>query len=74
MKNKFNEVVIVAAGRTPIGTYKGLLKNIKADQLGSIVIREIINRAKIKAEDINEVILGITNVYDDHMDIKRAVE
>ena len=58
MKNKFNEVVIVAAGRTPIGTYKGLLKNIKADQLGSIVIREIINRAKIKAEDINEVILG----------------
>ena len=47
MNNKFNEVVIVAAVRTPIGTYKGSLKNIKADQLGSIVIKEVINRTKI---------------------------
>jgi acetyl-CoA C-acetyltransferase len=58
MNTKFNEVVIVAAVRTPIGTYKGSLKNIKADQLGSIVIKEIINRANINCEDIDEVILG----------------
>ena len=58
MNNKFNEVVIVAALRTPIGTYKGSLKNIKADQLGSIVIKEVINRAKINHEDIDEVIMG----------------
>jgi len=58
MENKFNQVVIVAAARTPIGSYKGFLKNIKADQLGSIVIKEVINRAKIKSEDIDEVILG----------------
>ena len=58
MKDKLNEVVIVAAARTPIGSYKGLLKKIKADQLGSIVIKEVINRAKFETKDIDEVILG----------------
>ena len=58
MNTKFNEVVIAAAVRTPIGTYKGSLKNIKADQLGSLVIKEVINRANINSEDIDEVILG----------------
>ena len=58
MNNKLIEVVIVAAARTPIGTYKGSLKNIKADQLGSIVIKEVIKRANITSEDIDEVILG----------------
>ena len=45
MNKKSNEVVIVAAARTPIGTYKGSLKYIKADQLGSVVIKEVIKRA-----------------------------
>ena len=58
MNKKSNEVVIIAAARTPIGTYKGSLKNIKADQLGSIVIKEVIKRANIMREDIDEVILG----------------
>ena len=39
MNNKLKEVVIVGAVRTPIGAYKGSLKHIKADQLGSIVIK-----------------------------------
>ncbi len=58
MSNKFNEVVIIAAARTPIGAYKGSLKDIKADQLGSIVIREVLNRSNIDKEEINEVIIG----------------
>ena len=58
MNKKMNEVVIVAAARTPIGKYKGSLKNIKADQLGSIVIKEVLKRAKIDNDKINEVILG----------------
>ena len=58
MNDKLNDVLIVAAARTPIGTYKGSLKNIKADQLGSIVIKEVLKKAKIKNEDIDEVILG----------------
>ena len=58
MSKKLNEVVIISAARTPIGSYKGSLKDIKADQLGSIVIKEVINRSKISKEDINEVIIG----------------
>ena len=45
MSNKINEIVILGATRTPIGTYKGSLKYVKADQLGSIVIKEVINQA-----------------------------
>ena len=58
MNTKLDEVVAVAAVRTPIGTYNGSLKNIKADQLGSIVIKEVINQAIINPDDIDEVILG----------------
>ena len=58
MSNKFNEVVIIGAVRTPIGSHNGSLKDIKADQLGSIVIKEVINRSKIDKEEINEIIMG----------------
>ena len=58
MNKKSKEVVIVAAARTPIGRYKGSLKNIKADQLGSIVIKEDLKKAKINSDEINEVIMG----------------
>jgi acetyl-CoA C-acetyltransferase len=56
--NKLTDVVIINALRTPIGTYSGSLKNIKADILGSIVIREILNRTKISNQEIDEVIMG----------------
>ena len=58
MSNKNNEIVIIAAARTPIGTYKGSLKKIKGDQLGSIVIKEVINRSQISKDKIDEVIMG----------------
>ena len=52
------EVVIVSAARTPIGSFGGSLKNIPARQLGAIAVKEAINRAGIKPEDIDEVIMG----------------
>ena len=58
MKNKPKDVVIAQAVRTPIGTYKGSLKNLKADQLGSVVISEVLKRSEINREDIDEVIMG----------------
>ncbi len=58
MSNTHKEVVIVDAVRTPIGSYKGSLKDIKADKLGAIVIKEIIKRSKINIDEIDEVILG----------------
>ena len=58
MSNKFREVVIVSAVRTPIGTYKGSLKDMRTDQLGSIVIKEILKKSKFDKTDIDEVIMG----------------
>ena len=54
----FNDVVIVQATRTPIGTYKGVLKDISADKLGSIAIKNLINKTQISIKEIDEVILG----------------
>ena len=58
MGEKSKEVVIVSAIRTPIGTYKGSLKNIKSDQLGSIVINEVLKRSEFSKDEIDEVIMG----------------
>ncbi|WP_102401445.1 acetyl-CoA C-acetyltransferase [Haloimpatiens massiliensis] len=52
------EVVIVSAVRTAIGKYGGTLKDVSAVDLGSIVIKEALNRAGIKPELVNEVIMG----------------
>jgi len=58
MSNKSKEVVIVNAIRTPIGAYKGSLKNMKSHALGSIVIKEVLSRSKFDKDEIDEVIMG----------------
>jgi acetyl-CoA C-acetyltransferase len=58
MSNKSKEVVVVNAVRTPIGAYKGSLKNIKSHHLGSIVIKEVLKRSNFDKDEIDEVIMG----------------
>ena len=58
MNNESKEVVIVSAIRTPIGSYKGSLKKMRSDQLGSIVIKEVLKKSKFVNEEIDEVIMG----------------
>ena len=58
MSKKSNDVVITSALRTPIGVYKGALKNLSAEKLGSIAIKEVIHKSKLKTEEIDEVIMG----------------
>ena len=53
-----HEIVIVKALRTPIGTYKGSLKNFSADKLGTEVIKNLINQSNLTFDEIDEVILG----------------
>ena len=53
-----HEIVIVKALRTPIGTYKGSLKNFSADKLGTEVIKNLINQSNLTFGEIDEVILG----------------
>lgn len=52
------EVVIVAAGRSAIGTFQGELANVPATELGSQIIKELLARSGINPADINEVIMG----------------
>ena len=54
MSNKAKEVVIISAIRTPIGAYRGSLKNIRSDQLGSLVIKEVLKKSKFSKDEIDE--------------------
>ncbi|WP_203332705.1 acetyl-CoA C-acetyltransferase [Planococcus beigongshangi] len=52
------EIVIVSAVRTAVGAFQGSLKDVPATELGAIVIKEAVNRAGIKPEQVSEVIMG----------------
>ncbi|MGZ3873233.1 MAG: acetyl-CoA C-acyltransferase [Mucilaginibacter sp.] len=52
------EVVIVAATRTPIGSFGGSLANLSATQLGGIVIKSAVEKAGLRPEQIQEVYMG----------------
>lgn len=52
------EIVIVSAVRTPIGNFNGSLKDISAQKLGALVIQSALEKAGIKPEQVNEVIMG----------------
>jgi acetyl-CoA C-acetyltransferase len=52
------DVVIVSAVRTALGTFGGALKDVSAVDLGALVIKEAVNRAGVKPELIEEVIMG----------------
>jgi acetyl-CoA C-acetyltransferase len=51
-------IVIVSAVRTPMGAFQGELKGFTAPQLGAAAIRAAVERAKVKPEDVQEVIMG----------------
>ena len=53
-----NDVVIVSACRTPVGSFRGSLSSLPAPRLGAVAIREAVRRAGVKGEDVNEVIMG----------------
>jgi len=54
MKN----AVIVAAKRTPLGSFGGSLSSFSAPELGAAVINELVKTAGIKPDDVQEVVLG----------------
>ena len=51
-------VVIVDAVRTPIGAFGGALASVSAPQMGSIVIKALLERTGVAADQVDEVILG----------------
>ncbi|ABC22181.1 acetyl-CoA C-acetyltransferase [Rhodospirillum rubrum] len=53
-----NDVVIAGAARTAIGAFNGAFGAVPAHTLGEVAIREALNRAKVEAGDVDEVVLG----------------
>jgi len=53
-----DDVVIVAAGRTAVGSFSGTLSGIPATKLGAIVIKGLLEQTGVAADQVDEVILG----------------
>ena len=49
---------IIRPVRTPIGSFQGIFSQLPAPQLGSIAIKAAIEKAGLKAEEVNEVVMG----------------
>ena len=52
------DAVILSACRTPIGSFGGALKDLSAADLGAIVVREAVARARVEPAEVSDVILG----------------
>ena len=52
------EVVIVSAARTPIGKFLGALSGVPAHQLGATAIKAAVERAGVKPESVEHVLMG----------------
>jgi acetyl-CoA C-acetyltransferase len=52
------DVVIVSAARTPVGSFSGAFATVPAHKLGEVAIRGALERAKVSCEDVSEVIMG----------------
>jgi acetyl-CoA C-acetyltransferase len=55
---KADDIVIVAAARTPVGSFNGSLASLPAHELGKIVLTAAMERAGVKPDEVDEVILG----------------
>src|SRR5688572_23562894 len=53
-----NDVVIVAAARTPIGAFQGSLASVTAPKLGAVAIKAALERAGVSPDAVDEVYMG----------------
>ena len=51
-------IVIASAARTPVGSFSGALASVPAHELGAIAIKAALERAKVKPDEVDEVIMG----------------
>jgi len=58
MSDKQNNIVITSAVRTAIGTFRGSLKNIQANELGSVVVKAAVKKSNLTFNDVDELIMG----------------
>ncbi len=67
------EVVIVEAVRTPVGKFRGSLAGVRADHLGAHVIAELVRRAGVSPDAVDDVIFGcVTQIGEQSANIART--
>uniref|UniRef100_A0A8C1IHQ4 Acetyl-CoA acetyltransferase 2 n=1 Tax=Cyprinus carpio TaxID=7962 RepID=A0A8C1IHQ4_CYPCA len=57
-KMNTDAIVIVSAARTPIGSFNGAFSSVPLNDLGTLVIKDVLKRANVKPEEVSEVIMG----------------
>jgi len=67
------EVVVVEGARTPIGNFGGALKDLPAQKLGELVVRDVIARASLDPALVDEVIIGCVGQFSDAANIARVI-
>ena len=67
------DIVIVDGVRTPQGVFGGALKQLTAQHLGEVVMRELLKRASLKPADVEEVIVGCVGQGSDAPNIARVI-
>ena len=65
------EPVIISAARTPVGRYMGALKEVQAYDLAALVLNAVLDRARIKPEQVEDVILGQSYQNGEYVNIAR---
>ena len=53
-----SSIVVASAARTPVGSFNGSFAAVPAHELGAVVIKELLARAGVEADEVDEVILG----------------
>jgi acetyl-CoA C-acetyltransferase len=52
------DIVIVGAARTPVGSFNGALSSLPAHELGAVAIKAALERANVKPDEVDEVVFG----------------
>jgi acetyl-CoA C-acetyltransferase/3-oxo-5,6-didehydrosuberyl-CoA/3-oxoadipyl-CoA thiolase len=53
--------VVVEAVRTPIGKYGGILRSVRPDDLGAVVLKEVLRKSGVRADQVDDVYFGCAN-------------
>ncbi len=68
-----NDIFIINAVRTPVGKFRGSLAGVRADHLGALVIAELVKRAGVPADAVDDVIFGcVTQIGEQSANIART--
>ncbi|MEU4353448.1 thiolase family protein [Streptomyces virginiae] len=67
-----DEVYLIDGARTPLGRHRGALASVRPDDLAALVVGEAVRRSGIRADTVDEVILGAANqAGEDNRDVAR---